>query len=94
MRSKISPQKFYLIHNFGYMSSIDHNSKHPPDGVASTFQGEIIRIATLRLGHPLSPELISMMRINRWGYMGLESIIDTIRFIEVDEIENYLSGLK
>lgn len=76
------------------MSSVDHNNKHSPDGVTSSLQDEIIRIATLRLGHPLSPELISMVRINRWGYMGLESIIDTIKFIEVDEIENYLSGLK
>lgn len=26
--------------------------------------------------------------------MGLESIIDTVKFLEVHEIEDYLSGLK
>lgn len=66
------------------MSSTDHNSKYPPDGITVALQDEIIRIATLRLGRPLPPEIISLVRINRWGYMGLESIIDTVKFIEVD----------
>ncbi len=76
------------------MSSTDHNSKYPPDGVTLAMQDEIIRIATLRLRRPLSPEIISMIRINRWSYMGLESIIDNIKTLEVHEIENYLSDLK
>lgn len=72
----------------------DHNNKYPPDGVTTGMQDEIIKIATLRLGHPLSPEIISLLRINRWGYMGLESIMDTVKSLEVNEIEEYLSRLK
>ena len=76
------------------MSLADHNSKSLPDGVTVAMQDEIIRIATLRLGRPLPPEIINLVRINRWGYMGLESIIDSVKSMEMHEIEEYLSGLK
>jgi hypothetical protein len=56
-------------------------------------QDEVIRIAETRLGHSLSEELIAKVRQKKWSYMGLEMIIDTVKGIEVSEIERYLAKL-
>ena len=63
-----------------------------PDELTITMQNEAIRISEKRLGKSLSPELISNIR-RAWSYMGLEMIIDTVRTIEIDGLENYLTRL-
>ncbi len=56
-------------------------------------QNEVVKIAEARLGRPLAKEVLSKVRENRWGYMGLEMMIDTVTTIEVSKIEEYLSNL-
>lgn len=63
------------------------------DSLSEAMQDEIIKIASQRLGHALSAELITKVRQKKWSYMGLEMIVDTVSNIEVSEIENYLSKL-
>ncbi len=56
-------------------------------------QNEVIKISEERLGYPLPNEVINKIRDNRWGYMGLEMMKDTVTWIDVGKIENYLSSL-
>jgi hypothetical protein len=56
-------------------------------------QDEVIRIASERLAYPLPDELLAKVRQNKWGYMGLEKMIDTVKAIEISEIKNYLLEL-
>ena len=56
-------------------------------------QDEVIKIASMRLGKSLPEELVSKVRQKKWGYMGLEMIIDTVRTIDTKEIEKYLATL-
>lgn len=67
--------------------------KDDQDGLSRSMQDEIIKIASERLKHPLSEELISKVRERKWSYLGLEMIIDTVKTIEVSKIKNYLSKL-
>jgi hypothetical protein len=64
-----------------------------PDALTRAMQDEIIKIASERLGCPLPVELIVKVRQNKWSYMGLEMIIDTVTTIEISKIKNYLSKL-
>ncbi len=56
-------------------------------------QDEIIKVCSDRLTRPLPKELISKIRNSKWSYMGLEMIIDTVKAIEITELEGYLSRL-
>lgn len=42
---------------------------------------------------PLSSYIIEKVRQNKWSYMGLEFMIDSVKSLEVNEIEDYLSNL-
>ena len=55
-------------------------------------QDEIIRLASDRLCRPLSEKSISVVRQNKWGYMGLEFMIDTVTTLDPTKIEDYLSN--
>jgi hypothetical protein len=37
--------------------------------------------------------MIAKIRQNKWSYMGLEMMIDTVKTIDILEIEEYLSRL-
>lgn len=63
------------------------------DALSRNMQDEVIKIASDRLGYPLTDELIAKVRQRKWGYMGLEMMIDTVRAIEISEITSYLSKL-
>lgn len=63
------------------------------DKVSIAMQNEIVHIASQRLGHPLSSSIIDKVCQNKWSYMGLESIIDFVKTLEIHEIEDYLSSL-
>ena len=67
--------------------------RHDQDTLSRSMQDEVIKIATARLGHSLSEELIAKVRQKKWSYMGLEMIIDTVKSIEVSQIESYLAKL-
>lgn len=67
--------------------------KNKQDALSINMQDEVIKIASTRLGHSLSEDLIAKVREKKWSYMGLEMMIDTVRTIESSEIENYLSKL-
>ena len=64
-----------------------------PDKISIAMQNEIIKISEGRLGRPLDSILIEKIR-KPWGYMGLEMIIDTVRTIEIDGLEQYLAELE
>lgn len=64
------------------------------DELSISMQNEAIRIAEERLGYSLTEPLIQNIRLGGWGYMGLEAIIDTVRTIELPELERYLRDLK
>ena len=63
-----------------------------PDELTIAMQKEAIKIAAQRLGKSLAPALVSNI-CKPWSYGGFEMIIDTVRTIEVDELENYLTRL-
>ncbi|POY34639.1 hypothetical protein C3K47_19245 [Solitalea longa] len=63
------------------------------DSLSLSMQDEVIKIASERLGHPISKELIAKVRQKKWSYMGLEMIIDTVKSINASEIESYLAKL-
>jgi hypothetical protein len=56
-------------------------------------QDEVIKIAEKRLCRPLVNDIKEKVCQNRWSYMGLEMMIDTVKDIEFDKIESYLSNL-
>jgi hypothetical protein len=62
------------------------------DSLSLSMQNEVISIATLRLNKPLPQELMVKVRQSKWSYMGLEMIIDTVKSIDVSEIESYLDS--
>jgi hypothetical protein len=72
--------------------SLPHNHNQP-DKLSQNMQDEVIKIAEKRLGKRLSDILTAKVRQTKWSYMGLEMIIDTVKSIEVGEIENYLTKL-
>jgi hypothetical protein len=63
------------------------------DTLSKAMQDEIIRIATERLGRPLSPELIANVREKGWSYRGLEWITELLSNMDASEIEGYLSRI-
>ena len=63
------------------------------DKLAIAMQDNVIRLAEERLAKPLDNELKRKVRLNRWSYMGLEMIIDTVRTIELSDLERYLRNL-
>ncbi len=65
-----------------------------PDSLIIAMQEDAIRIAELRLNRPLPDNLKEKIRLNRWGYMGLEMIIDTVKTIEANNLERYLDNLE
>jgi hypothetical protein len=56
-------------------------------------QDEILRVSGLRLGYEVSNELVKNVRDSKWSYMGLEMILDSVKTIDIDQIEIYLSRL-
>lgn len=80
---------FWNGHTSEYLRKIVGN----PDALTRGMQNEVIKICSDRLGYPLPVELIAKVRQNKWSYMGLEMIIDTVRTIEISEIKNYVSKL-
>ncbi len=69
------------------------NKEDQPDKLSQRMQDEIIRIAESRLGKPLPAPVIACVRQKKWGYMGLEMMIDTVTNINPAEIEDYLAEL-
>lgn len=67
--------------------------KDDQDPLSISMQDEIFKIASARMGKPLPEALIAKVKQRKWSYMGLEMIIDTVKSIEVSEIESYLSKL-
>lgn len=63
------------------------------DAMSRNMQDEVIKIASEKLGHSRSKELIAKVRQKKWSYMGLEMILDSVKSLDVTEIENYLSKL-
>lgn len=63
------------------------------DKVSVAMQDEVVRIAEERLNRPLTEGLKEKIRLPRWSYMGLEIIIDTVRTIELNDLERYLTDL-
>lgn len=64
------------------------------DSLSRKMKNEVIKIASKRLGHSLSDDLIAKVRQKKWSYMGLEMVIDSVRTLDESEIENYLSKLE
>jgi len=67
---------------------------YQPDNLSANMQNEVIKIAEERLGKPLSNTLINKVPGPRWGYMGLEIIIDTVKTIDITKLESYLLNLE
>lgn len=63
------------------------------DNLSAAMQNEVIRIAEERLGRALAERLKEKIRLPNWSYRGLEMIIDTVRTIEINDLERYLSEL-
>ena len=63
------------------------------DDLRVNMQDEILRVSALRLGHEVSNELVNNVRDSKWSYMGLEMILDSVKTIDIDQIEIYLSQL-
>ena len=67
--------------------------KTEADTLSQNMQNEVIKIATERVGRPLSKSLVAKVRQNKWSYRGLEMMMDAVKSLDVNEIENYLSHL-
>lgn len=63
-----------------------------PDDLSIAMQNEAIKISEQRLGRSLPPALVANIQ-KPWSYMGLEMIIDTVRTIEIESLESYLTKL-
>lgn len=63
------------------------------DKLAIAMQDNAIRIAEQRLNYSLSIKLKENIRLPKWSYMGLEMIIDTVRTIDIKDLERYLEEL-
>ncbi len=75
------------------MSFSIHRNNDNQGALSRNMQNEVIKIASERLGYPLPDELMTKVRQDKWSYMGLEMMIDTVRAIEKSEITYYLSKL-
>lgn len=64
------------------------------DELSVSLQNEIIRLAEEKLEKTLSNEIKYNIRNRGWGYMGLEGILDYVKYLEGEELENYLQNLK
>jgi hypothetical protein len=64
-----------------------------PNKLTVAMQDEVIKIAEKRLCRPLANDIKEKVCQNRWSYMGLEMMIDTVKDIEFDKIESYISNL-
>ena len=61
------------------------------EGTARRWQAEIVKLATERLGRPLSePELAFIT--SRLGFIALEVIQDTVKAASASELEEYLNS--
>jgi hypothetical protein len=60
------------------------------DNLSRNMQNEIIKIASERLGYPLADNLVSKVQQLKWSYTGLEMIMNSVKTIDVFDIENYL----
>jgi hypothetical protein len=63
------------------------------DRLSIAMQDEAIRIVEQRLNQPLSSKLKAKIRLPKWSFMGLEMIIDTVRTIDIEDLERYLEDL-
>ena len=64
------------------------------DSLSINMQEAIIGLAQEKLQKPLSEEMIFRIRNPRWSYMGLEMIIDSVKQLERQALEDYLQNLK
>lgn len=63
------------------------------DKLAIAMQDNAIRIAEQRLNYSLTIKLKENICLPKWSYMGLEMIIDTVRTIDIKDLERYLEEL-
>ena len=68
--------------------------KDSEDSLSRNMKNEIIKIAYKRLRRKLSEDFIANFLQKKWSYMGLEMIMDSLRTLDKDEIETYLSKLQ
>jgi len=62
------------------------------DELSISMQNEVVKIAEERLQKRLPSYLLENIR-KPWSHMGLEMIIDTVRTIDLRDLENYLANL-
>jgi hypothetical protein len=62
------------------------------DELSIAMQNEVVKIAEERLQKRLPFNLVENIR-KPWSYKGLEMIIDTVRTIDLRDLENYLTNL-
>ena len=62
------------------------------DKLSLAMQVEAIRIAEQRMGKPLPAKILANLD-KSWSYAGLEMIIDTVRTVEIEDLERYLTAL-
>ena len=53
----------------------------------------IVEISQDRLGKKISPLIIEKIKTKYLSYIGLEMIIDSVKSIEVENLEKYLDDL-
>jgi uncharacterized protein with HEPN domain len=63
------------------------------DALSINMQETIIGEAQKKLKRELPSELIENIRNRGWSYMGLEMILDTVKALDENEIEEYLRKL-
>jgi hypothetical protein len=63
------------------------------DSLSINMQEAIIGEAQKKLKSELPDHLIESIRNRGWGYMGLEMILDTVKFLEGEKLETYLQKL-
>lgn len=63
------------------------------DEVVRNMQNEIFKISEEKLGEPLTNKMIDHIRLFQ-GYIGLESIIDTVKTLRGGELRDYLNSLR
>jgi hypothetical protein len=63
------------------------------DALSVNMQEAIVGEVQKKLKKWLPKELIENIRSRGWSYMGLEMILDTVKTLEADQIEQYLRNL-
>lgn len=76
-----------------YIRNVKLKGNQTNDSLSLSMQDEVIKIASNRLGRPLSDYLVAKVCQKKWSYIGLEIIIDSVKTLDTREIENYLSKL-